>query len=68
MPAFQTSPGMRDILAPESARWRAFTDVFAGVVEPAGYELVIPPMMESNNSSVELWIWRAIPAATMRVS
>jgi len=37
---------MRDILAPESARWRAFTDVFAGVVGPAGYSLVIPPMME----------------------
>lgn len=37
---------MRDILAPESARWRAFTDVFASVVAPAGYELVIPPMME----------------------
>jgi histidyl-tRNA synthetase len=37
---------MRDILAPESARWRAFTDVFARVVEEAGYELIIPPMME----------------------
>lgn len=37
---------MRDILAPESARWRAFTQVFAGVVEAAGYELVIPPIME----------------------
>jgi len=37
---------MRDIMAPESARWRAFTQVFADVVEPAGYELVIPPVME----------------------
>ena len=37
---------MRDILAPESARWRAFTNVFAEVVGAAGYELVIPPMME----------------------
>ena len=37
---------MRDILAPESARWRAFTDVFAEVVGSAGYQLVIPPMME----------------------
>ncbi|HSJ91579.1 MAG TPA: histidine--tRNA ligase [Ilumatobacter sp.] len=46
MPAFQTSPGMRDILAPESTRWRAFTEVFAQVVERAGYELVIPPVME----------------------
>ncbi len=37
---------MRDILAPESARWRAFTSVFADVVERAGYEFVIPPIME----------------------
>ena len=37
---------MRDILAPESARWRAFTQVFADVVEAAGYQLVIPPLME----------------------
>ena len=46
MSEFQTSPGMRDILAPESDRWRRFVDVFAGVVEPAGYELIVPPMME----------------------
>jgi len=37
---------MRDILTPESGRWRAFTSVFADVVEAAGYELVIPPLME----------------------
>ena len=46
MPEFQTSPGMRDILAPESARWRALAGVFAEVVDLAGYELVIPPLME----------------------
>ena len=46
VPAFQTSPGMRDILPPESARWRRFVDVFADVVEPAGYGLIIPPMLE----------------------
>ncbi len=46
MPTFQTSPGMRDILAPESARWRRFTAVFADVVEAAGYQLIIPPLME----------------------
>jgi histidyl-tRNA synthetase len=44
--AFQTSPGMRDVLAPESDRWRRFVEVFASVVEPAGYDLVIPPMLE----------------------
>ena len=37
---------MRDILAPESARWRRFTSVFAEVVESAGYQQVIPPIME----------------------
>jgi histidyl-tRNA synthetase len=37
---------MRDIVAPESARWRRFTEVFAEVVEPAGYGQIIPPMME----------------------
>ncbi len=46
MSSFQTSPGMRDILAPESARWRAFTHLFAETVEPAGYEQIIPPIME----------------------
>jgi histidyl-tRNA synthetase len=46
MPEFQTSPGMRDILPPESARWRRFTTVFADVVEPAGYGQIIPPLLE----------------------
>jgi histidyl-tRNA synthetase len=46
MPEFQTSPGTRDILAPESTRWRRYVDVFAEVVEAAGYEQIIPPMFE----------------------
>ena len=46
MPEFQTSPGMRDILPPESERWRRFVSVFAGVVETAGYGQVISPMLE----------------------
>jgi histidyl-tRNA synthetase len=37
---------MRDILPPESARWRRFTDVFADVVERAGYGQVITPLLE----------------------
>lgn len=37
---------MRDILPPESARWRRFVDVFADVVEPAGYGQVILPLVE----------------------
>lgn len=43
---FHTSPGMRDILAPESNRWRRFVEVFESIVEPAGYRLIVPPMME----------------------
>ena len=53
---------MRDILAPESARWRAFTQVFAEVVEPAGYGLIIPPMME------DLGVFARIGEATDVVS
>jgi histidyl-tRNA synthetase len=37
---------MRDILPPESARWRRFTGVFAQVVEAAGYGQVIGPLLE----------------------
>jgi len=46
VPEFQTSPGMRDILAPDSVRFRRFVDAFSSVVEPAGYQLVIPPLLE----------------------
>ncbi len=46
MPEFQTSPGMRDILPPESARWRRYVTVFAEVVEAAGYGQVISPLLE----------------------
>jgi histidyl-tRNA synthetase len=46
VPEFQTAPGTRDILFPESGRWRRFVEVFAGVVEAAGYGQVIPPMFE----------------------
>src|SRR6187431_108545 len=37
---------MRDILPPESARWRRFTAVFAEVVEAAGYGQIILPLLE----------------------
>ena len=37
---------MRDILPPESARWRRFNTVFADVVEAAGYGQLIPPLLE----------------------
>jgi histidyl-tRNA synthetase len=37
---------MRDILPPESARWRRFTGEFAQVVEAAGYGQIIGPLLE----------------------
>jgi histidyl-tRNA synthetase len=46
VPEFQTSPGMRDILPPDSARWRAFVQTFADTVGAAGYGQVIPPLLE----------------------
>lgn len=46
VPEFQTSPGMRDILPPESARWRRFVEVFAQIAEGAGYGQVISPLLE----------------------
>ena len=46
VPAFQTSPGMRDILPPDSARWRRLNGVFADVVESAGYGQIITPLIE----------------------
>ena len=46
MPEFQTSPGMRDILPPDSARWRRFVEVFAEVADGAGYGQVISPLLE----------------------
>lgn len=46
MSEFQTSPGMRDILPPESARWRRFVDRFEHTVSLAGYGQIIPPLLE----------------------
>lgn len=46
VPEFQTSPGMRDVLAPESVRARRFVDAFAAAAEGAGYQLVVPPLLE----------------------
>lgn len=46
MPTFQTSPGMRDILPPDSARWRRLHNIFADTVEAAGYGQVMTPLIE----------------------
>ncbi len=37
---------MRDILPPESGRWRRFGGVFADVVERAGYGQLVTPLLE----------------------
>ncbi len=37
---------MRDILPPDSSRFRHYVEVFASVVEPAGYGQIIPPLLE----------------------
>ncbi|MEM9747035.1 MAG: histidine--tRNA ligase [Actinomycetota bacterium] len=46
MPAFQTSPGMRDVQSPESDRWRRFQQVFADTVGAAGYGQIMTPLLE----------------------
>jgi histidyl-tRNA synthetase len=53
---------MRDILPPESARWRRFVEVFAQVMEGAGYGQVISPLLE------DLGVFQRIGDATDVVS
>ncbi len=62
VPEFQTSPGMRDILPPESARWRRFVDVFARVAQSGGYGQVMSPLLE------DLGVFQRIGDATDVVS
>ncbi len=49
---------MRDILPPESARWRRFVHVFADVADRAGYGQVISPLLE------DLGVFQRIGTAT----
>ena len=53
---------MRDVLSPESARHRRLVEVFADVVEAAGYELVVPPLLE------DIGVFRRLGEATEVVS
>ena len=46
MPAFQAPKGTFDVLYPQSARYEAFIARFAGLVERAGYGLILSPMFE----------------------
>jgi histidyl-tRNA synthetase len=43
---YRAPKGTRDILWPDSARWRALVEAFADVVGTAGYTQVVPPMFE----------------------
>ncbi len=44
--SFQAPTGTRDVLPPESARWRALIARFDALVARAGYGLVVSPMFE----------------------
>ena len=46
MPEFQTTPGTRDILSPDAARWRRLVAEFDTIVSSAGYENIVLPMFE----------------------
>ena len=46
VPAFQNSPGMRDILPDDTGRWRRLNSVFADIVGAAGYGQIITPLIE----------------------
>ncbi len=45
-PQFQAPKGTRDLLPPDTRRWRAVVEVFADTAERAGYGQVISPMFE----------------------
>lgn len=46
MSEFKSPRGVRDILPPETARWRALERQFAAVCERAGYGELVSPMFE----------------------
>jgi histidyl-tRNA synthetase len=46
VPEIRAAKGMRDVLAPESARWAALVTTFAGHARRAGYGLVLTPLLE----------------------
>lgn len=45
-PQFQALPGTRDILPPESDRWRALSEIFSRIATQAGYGQVHSPLFE----------------------
>ncbi len=51
---FQTLPGTRDILEPESGRARRLVEVFANEASLAGFGQIVPPMFEDLGVFVRL--------------
>lgn len=51
---FQTLPGTRDLLEPESGRVRALVGLFASEAELAGFGQIVPPMFEDVGVFVRL--------------
>ncbi|MGH1489626.1 MAG: histidine--tRNA ligase [Acidimicrobiales bacterium] len=51
---FQTLPGTRDILEPESGRFRRLVEVFANEAALAGFGQIVPPMFEDVGVFVRL--------------
>lgn len=45
-PSFQAAPGTRDLLSPDTDRWRVFTELFAAEAGRAGFGQIVPPMFE----------------------
>ena len=43
---FRAPPGTHDVLPPVSSRWQALVSIFSGLVERAGYGLVVTPLFE----------------------
>ena len=53
-PEFQTLPGTRDLLEPESGRARRLVEVFAAEAERAGFGQIVPPLFEDVGVFVRL--------------
>ena len=51
---FQTLPGTRDLLEPESGRVRHLVELFAQLAELAGFGQIVPPMFEDVGVFVRL--------------
>ncbi len=51
---FQTLPGTRDLLEPESGRVRRLVELFAELAELAGFGQIVPPMFEDVGVFVRL--------------